>query len=467
MTQTPTQTFNFRKLFAASADNIALIEPTAARDLINRDQDIVATVDDVETGCKGMLGSVMASSSVLGLYDFSPFLISKDTVIIPVTGVLVSNCPISIPSIFTGYEYIRDCLEKAQSAGYINSVAIVIDSFGGMAQGCFELASYISSLKGSLRVEAFVRHNACSAAYAIASSCQKITVSPSSTVGSIGVISQHYDMSQYYQESGMKITLISAPEGGHKADGNPYTPLSDETRERIQASVNYFYDQFVSRVADGRHLSREAVKATNADVFTPDKALKEKLIDAISTDIDAALMGFIGDVDKHKGDEDMSNDEKTAVSKDTAVKAVAAAGPEEKKASASVAKTEDDAYQLGYKAGVKAAATTERERIKAIKESDVAKDRPQAAETFAMETDMPADAAIKLLSQLPVEQKAENKTVTTADANAQANQFAAAVRKAAPAVEAGADASAVNMTPEDTAAKIVRETKEIAQKLGL
>ena len=80
---------------------------------------------------------------------------------------------------------------------------------------------------------------------------------------------------------------------------------------------------------------------------------------------------------------------------------------------------------------------------------------------------MPADAAIKLLSQLPVEQKAENKTGTTADANAQANQFAAAVRKAAPAVEAGADASAVNMAPEDTAARIVRETKEIAQKLGL
>lgn len=460
---TPTKTLTFKLVDYFKPNACYLIDRDDLRLVKERDE-IVATADDVLSGCKSLIGSMAMSGSIAaGLDDFSPYVRSQSTLLIPVSGVLVPNCSICIPNFVTGYEYIRSMLERAVDDPYVNSAALIINSPGGVAQGCFELANFISSLSGSLRVEAFVKHNACSAAYAIAASCQRVTASPSAMVGSIGVICEYFDMSEYYKDAGIKVVPIIAPEGGHKADGAPYAALTQDAQDRIQQSVNYTYNQFVSCVANGRGLQRETIIATQADVFTPDVALEKNLIDDVLV-IDDILMDFIADVENFKGVKDMKDDEKSAVSKDTVGETVAKSATVVKEdVKASSAKTDKDLYASGYQAGMQAgtlaAAKLERERISTILGSDEGKARPSAANALAMNTDLAAADIVGLLKTMPVEQAAVKLETTQAD------HFAAAVRNSAPMLEAGADNTAL-MTPEQKADAEIKELMALSKTFG-
>ena len=126
------------------------------------------------------------------------------------------------------------------------------------------LADLIRSVRQTKPVTAFVNDMAASAAYGIASAANEIVVSPTSIVGSIGVVMLHADRSGELAAQGVKPTLIFA--GSHKVDGNPFEPLSDAVRADLQASVDAHYRQFLDTVAAGRgrKLTADMARATEA-----------------------------------------------------------------------------------------------------------------------------------------------------------------------------------------------------------
>lgn len=178
------------------------------------------------------------------------------------------------------YSRIRADYDKALENPHIKEIYFHFDSGGGHAAGCFDLVDYIYENRGSKPVFALVDENCYSGAYALASACDKIICPRTGGVGSVGVITHHYDYSKYFEGMGISIETIKA--GEMKDSGSPYKPLSDIDRSRIQESIDSTYDLFVKTVARNRGLSEQAVRETEADIFDSHEAIEIGFIDHIA-----------------------------------------------------------------------------------------------------------------------------------------------------------------------------------------
>jgi signal peptide peptidase SppA len=141
----------------------------------------------------------------------------------------------------------------------VKAIVLNVDSPGGSVFGVPELAAEIRKARESKHIVAVANSMAASAAYWIAAQADEIVVTPSGQVGSIGVFTEHVDVSGAMEREGVKSTLISA--GKYKTEANPYEPLNDEARAALQAMVDDYYVAFIGDVAAGRKTSRAAVRS--------------------------------------------------------------------------------------------------------------------------------------------------------------------------------------------------------------
>lgn len=216
----------------------------------------------------------------------SPYRITKDgrVAIITIVGELVNRGAwLGASSGLVSYEAIAYQVTAAANDPRAKSILLDIESPGGEAVGCFEVAGAIRKASTIKPVTALVNGMACSAAYAIASGASRIVSIPTGISGSIGVVMMHVDFSVALQLEGIKPTFIF--EGAHKVDGNPYEPLSKEVHAYFQEECRKFYDLFVAGVVEGRagKMTDAQVRATEARVYLAEEALSVGLIDQIAT----------------------------------------------------------------------------------------------------------------------------------------------------------------------------------------
>ena len=182
------------------------------------------------------------------------------------------------------YETLSNILSMVVNDGEIKHVMLDIDSPGGLAKGV-DLATDAIKLtqEAGIDVTAFTQSEMCSAAYRIGSAASPVIAAKNSEVGSIGVISVHADMSKFYEEMGIKLTVFR--KGDEKALASPYEPLSAKAKEAIDRRMQVSYDAFVETVAENRGLSVEHVRSNLATgrVFTAQEAVDNGLVDKIAT----------------------------------------------------------------------------------------------------------------------------------------------------------------------------------------
>lgn len=317
-----------------------------------------------------------------------PFPYVDGLAIIPIHGALINRFSYSWGFV-TGYSYIRRMLNAALDDEDVKKIVFDVNSGGGEAAGCFELAAEIRKARSRKSLLAVVDSNCYSAAYALASACSKVVVTPSGGAGSIGVIAMHVSWEKALKTAGVKVTIIAEDE--HKADGNPYEDLSDGVEADLRASVKKRYGEFVALVATNRKLKEDSVRATKSRVFRADDALELKLIDAVATPTEAvaAFLGEQGgDSPETDEDEDMSGN---ASQTPTPAPAPAAAAPAPAAAPAAAAPAPTAAE----------GASAERTRISGIMNCDEAKGRDALANHLAFNTDMSVDAAKGILAAAP------------------------------------------------------------------
>lgn len=162
----------------------------------------------------------------------------------------------------TSTESFQATFQGAMADPNIGGIVINIDSPGGSVYGVQELGAVISRAVagGTKPVVAVANSMAASAAYWVGSQASEFVVTPGGEVGSIGVIAAHEDVSVAADAAGLKVSFITAPEGGFKAEGNPYEPLSADARAHLQGVINEYYDSFVRAVASGRRASLTKVR---------------------------------------------------------------------------------------------------------------------------------------------------------------------------------------------------------------
>ena len=149
--------------------------------------------------------------------------------VIPVHGTLVKRTAgLDAVSGLTSYAEITSLLDAALADPAIDGILLDIDSPGGEASGSFELARQIREASTIKPVWAVANDAAYSAAYALAASAERLVVTETGGVGSIGVIALHIDQSVKDANDGYRFTAITA--GTHKNDFSPHQPLTDDAK---------------------------------------------------------------------------------------------------------------------------------------------------------------------------------------------------------------------------------------------
>lgn len=215
--------------------------------------------------------------------------------VIPIVGTLVKRATPGASTSDQTYGEIEAAVLKAVNDQSIMAIVLDIDSPGGEVNGMLDLTDTIYKARGAKPIVAVCNEWACSAAYAIASAADRIVIPRTGTVGSVGVIAVHVDQSKWDAQEGLKFTTITA--GARKADFDPHAPLSEEAQTILQAEVDRIYGLFVDTVARNRGMSAEAVRKTQAGVYSGDEAIKAGFADEIGT-LNSALAGIFADAAK-------------------------------------------------------------------------------------------------------------------------------------------------------------------------
>jgi signal peptide peptidase SppA len=210
--------------------------------------------------------------------------------VIPIHGTLVKRAlGLEAASGLTSYQDIGTMLDGALADSSVTGILLDVDSPGGEASGSFELARRVREATAVKPVWAVANDAAFSAAYAIASSAERIVITETGGVGSIGVIALHIDQSVKDANDGYRYTAITA--GRHKNDFSPHEPLTDTAKGELQAEVDRLHDIFVCHVAAMRGLPEMAVRATEAALYFGPNATAAGLADAVGT-LEATLTEF-------------------------------------------------------------------------------------------------------------------------------------------------------------------------------
>jgi signal peptide peptidase SppA len=179
----------------------------------------------------------------------------------------------------------------------VRGVILDVDSPGGEVGGLFDLVEQINAIRSANAkpLWAVANEGALSAAYAIACAADRLYVTRTGEVGSIGVVAVHVDESGADAKAGLAWTFVFA--GDRKVDGNAHEPLSERARATIQADVDRLYSEFCGLVAANRGLSPEAVRGTNAAIYRGELAIRAGLADRLGT-LDLAIAEMAAELDR-------------------------------------------------------------------------------------------------------------------------------------------------------------------------
>ncbi len=238
----------------------------------------------------------------------SPSISSKSALkdgvaVIDLTGVIIhtkrkSNIGLEYPSVT---EQLMEDFEYYIKNPKVKAIVLQVDSPGGALTSCEEALKYLQKLKAKYPkpIVASFRSLAASGGYYISMIADKIYANESTLTGSIGVISQFFNISELMDKYGVKMYTIKS--GRNKDSLSPFRAPREDELAYWQDMTEEFVAQFTNVVEQSRG---DKIKGNRDDifdgrVFSGKKALEIGLIDSIGTlqDAvkDAAKMGGIED----------------------------------------------------------------------------------------------------------------------------------------------------------------------------
>lgn len=204
--------------------------------------------------------------------------------ILPLRGVIANRMSLMNDiSGGTSSEGFGRAFDAAVADSDVKAIVLDVDTPGGVVSGADELSAKIFAARGTKPIVAHVNATAASAGYWIATAADEMVLSPSAEVGSIGVLGIYEDVSAALEMAGVRKTIISA--GKYKAEGSPFSPMSEEAAAHRQSRVDHYYDVFVRRVASNRNVSLAAVREGfgMGRTVTAEAAIGERMADSIAT----------------------------------------------------------------------------------------------------------------------------------------------------------------------------------------
>lgn len=187
--------------------------------------------------------------------------VDGNVAVLPVFGIIAQRLTMEqeLSEGGTSTEAMGMAFDRLIADSSIGAIVLNIDSPGGSVYGVEELGDKIFKARGTKPIYAVANSLAASAAYWIGTAADKLFVTPSGEVGSVGVLAMHVDFSTFNEKMGVNPTYIHA--GKYKVEGHSDAPLDDEAKAAIQASVDGYYESFTNAVAKHRGVSQKDVKS--------------------------------------------------------------------------------------------------------------------------------------------------------------------------------------------------------------
>jgi signal peptide peptidase SppA len=204
--------------------------------------------------------AISVSSDGLGKYGTLKYGINEKTNVgfINVSGFLNNDGPSMFDAYFgrsvTGYGDIIEAIDILSGSG-VSGIVFNIDSPGGEVGIVDNVWKKIKGL--DVKTEAVIGNMCASGGYYLASACDTIiATNPLAVIGSIGVVVEGIDFSEYLESIGIKFVSVTSDNAPKKRLGFD----SDEGIDELKKLVNSAERQFIGRIAEGRNITTEHVK---------------------------------------------------------------------------------------------------------------------------------------------------------------------------------------------------------------
>ncbi|MGB1079949.1 MAG: signal peptide peptidase SppA [Flavobacteriaceae bacterium] len=177
-----------------------------------------------------------------------------------------------------GQEKIIKALKKIGKKKNVKAVVLRVNSPGGSALASELIWEEIEHLKKTKKVVVSMGNVAASGGYYIAANADEIVAHPTTITGSIGVWGLLPNVNRLANRWGINAEQVATNK--RATFYTPFEPLSNATKEEIKVGINQVYETFLTRVADGRSMTKEQVhKIAQGRVWSGVEAKEIGLVD--------------------------------------------------------------------------------------------------------------------------------------------------------------------------------------------
>ncbi|MDB4938174.1 MAG: Protease [Labilithrix sp.] len=173
---------------------------------------------------------------------------------------------------------IADSIKHLKDDDDIKVVVLRIESPGGSSMASDVMWRELKKLAEKKPLIVSMGSVAASGGYYVASPAKQIFALPLTITGSIGIFYGKADVSELLGKIGVNVEVRKTTP---RADAESfYRGFTDDERTELRHKVQQFYDVFLDRVSEGRHLTKEEVDAVGQGrVWAGQQALEHKLVD--------------------------------------------------------------------------------------------------------------------------------------------------------------------------------------------
>jgi protease-4 len=186
-----------------------------------------------------------------------------------------------------GSKTIVEAFDQAAEDEAVRAIVFRIDSPGGSALASDLIWHAVERARQKKPVVVSMSGVAASGGYYIAAGATRIVAHPATLTGSIGIVFALPDVQGFLNRLGVNTETLTR--GRYASLFSPTQSWSPEEREQIVRLLEGLYDTFVRKVAEGRKLSIDDVKAVaRGRVWTGAQAKERGLVDELGG-LDTAL----------------------------------------------------------------------------------------------------------------------------------------------------------------------------------
>ncbi|AGA79022.1 signal peptide peptidase SppA [Echinicola vietnamensis] len=172
-------------------------------------------------------------------------------------------------------------IKKARMDDDIKAIVLRVNSPGGSVLASEVIWREMNEAKKVKPVIASMSSLAASGGYYISTPADTIVAQPNTITGSIGIFGMWFNAEGLLNNK-LGITTDVAKTGEFSDFMNPTRQLSEVEKNIIQKQIEDGYDTFITRVADGRKMSKEAVmEVASGRVWSGRQAKENGLVDIL------------------------------------------------------------------------------------------------------------------------------------------------------------------------------------------